>query len=226
MEDQLLGIFQLLDNPSLCQARLVCKYWKEVIDGSKRCWWLRIIDNELEVSRLSKVNPTWKKKAWRKMIKWIVRSSQNSYLALIQLGQTIQCNQKPNRGFSLIHYCAEMNFGELLDILLPYTKTKDTILDLGWQPLPLYFALCYAARDGHLNVLRVFVKHHGPDVFKDFQRQYPSGRLSPMYYAIRNDDKEMVDYLFNFPMPDKVRGEVESIALEFGLSHLLEFNNH
>ena len=95
MEDQLLGIFQLLDNPSLCQARLVCKYWKEVIDGSKRCWWLRIIDNELEVSRLSKVNPTWKKKAWRKMIKWIVRSSQNSYLALIQLGQTIQSGSPP-----------------------------------------------------------------------------------------------------------------------------------
>ena len=77
------------------------------------------------------------------MIKWIVRQSRNSYLALIQLGQIIQCNQKPNpSGFSLIHFCAEMSYTELLDILLPYIKTKDTILDLGYGNLCRFTLLC------------------------------------------------------------------------------------
>ena len=206
MEDQLLCIFELLENRSLCQARLVCKYWKDLIDASK-FWWISIIDNELAVCRLPKVNSTWKRKSWRKMIKHILRK-QPDLTTLIQLGTLIQSHQ--NTSMNLIHVCAQMGYAELLDLVLPYVKTKDPILDFGWQPLPLYYALCYAARDGHLNVLRVFVKHYGSDIFKDWQRQYPDGRLSPLYYAMRNEDKEMIEYLNNFPMPDKVRAEMES----------------
>ena len=196
MEQELYNIFQDLDDESLCNARLVCRRWRDIIDSGK-FWWLRVIKNELLKTRLAKINSTWTKKGWKKLIKHIFRKA--SYPALVQFGVLIQTNQK--RPLHLIHFCSTEGFCDLLDILLPYIESKDLILDLGWQPLPLYFALSYAARDGQLQVLKTFVRHYGDSVFVDFQKQYPNGRLSPLYYALRNEDTEMIEYLLSLPMP-------------------------
>ena len=208
MEEQLISVFKTLNDDSLCSARLVCQYWREIID-SRKFWWLRIIHNELSKCQLIKSNPTWKRNAWKKLIKKVLK--KGTFQAIIQLGVLIQSNQK--YAIHLLHYCASEGLTDLLNILLPYIKSKDLILDFGWQPLPLYFALSYAARDGQLETLKTFVKHFGEDIFVQFQKQYPDGRLSPLYYALRNEDSEMVDYLLGLPMPKKVLDDVKQQGL-------------
>ena len=143
------------------------------------------------------------------MIKHILK--KDFFPALVQLGSLIQYNQR--RPLHLIHYCSTEGFCDLLDILLPYIQSKDLILDLGWQPLPLYFALSYAARDGQLQTLKTFVRHYGESVFVDFQKQYPDGRLSPLYYALRNEDTEMTEYLLSLPMPKVILDDLKQKGL-------------
>lgn len=208
MELELYEIFKSLDNQSLCNARLTCKNWQQIID-SGQFWWLRIINHELASTKLARINSTWIKKAWKRLLKHVLK--KNSFSALVQLGTLIQCNQK--RPVHPIHYCSTEGFCDLLDLLLPYIKSKDLILDLGWQPLPLYFALSYAARDGQLETLKTFVKHYGESVFTDFQRQYPDGRLSPLYYALRNEDTAMTDYLLSLPMPQVILEDLRQKGL-------------
>ena len=60
------------------------------------------------------------------MIKHILRK-QPDLTTLIQLGTLIQSHQ--NTSMNLIHVCAQMGYAELLDLVLPYVKTKDPILD-------------------------------------------------------------------------------------------------
>ena len=50
-------------------------------------------------------------------------------------------------------------------------------------------------------LLQIFVKHFGGDIFQEWQKQYPDGRLSPIYYAVRNSDLEMLKFLMKYPLP-------------------------
>lgn len=137
----------------------------------------------------------WKRKGWTKLIGKVIKSGSKE--AMSQLGYLMLENLRPisAKSFTPIHFCAENGLYDLLDIILTFIQGKDLVLDLGWAPLPLYFAASYAAKEGHLDILKLFVQHYGPRVFAQLKSQYPDGRLSPQYYAERNMDTEMMAFL-------------------------------
>ena len=196
--DLALEIFEGLNNRSLCNARLVCKEWNSLIT-SEKFWWKRIIKNEIKVATFCR-KKGWRKKGWRKLVKHILAIGHTT--AIEEFGFVILENLVPvsAKTFSIIHFCSEYGLSSLLEIILKYVDGKDTILEFGWHPIPLYFALSYAAKEGHIEILEQFVQHFGSNVFIDFKKQYPDGRLSPLYYAERNEDLKMIQYLEKFPM--------------------------
>ena len=104
---------------------------------------------------------------WRKLLKYIEKSG--NILAIKQLAYSILEPQWSAKTFSLIHHVAENGYADLMDLMLKFCKNKDFILDFGWQPLPMYFALNYAAKDGHLEVLEVRLsKNYAHYHFVDF----------------------------------------------------------
>ena len=194
-----LNIFQRLDNKSLCNARLVCQKWNQII-LNKKFWWRRILKHEKKHLKFCK-KQEWSKKGWKDLIKHVEICGNHEAVIELCIVLIENLRYKSAKTFSIVHYCAEFGMSNLLQILLEFLQDKDWILDFGWQPLPLYFALSYAAKEGHLDILKIFVKMYGPEVFVNFKKQYPDGRLSPLYFAERNEDHCMIEYLKTFPMP-------------------------
>ena len=187
-------VFKRLDDSNLCNARLVCKSWNAMITSSK-LWHERILSNEVKTLKLCKSQRLWKKRPWIRLIRHV--TATKDVQAIRELSYTIQENWTPlsAKSFTPIHFCAEYGLVRLLQQLLEFTRDKDLQLDFGWPPVPLYFALNYAAKEGHLAVLETFATVFGDDVFTKFKKQYPNGRLSPLYYAERNQDEEMINFL-------------------------------